>query len=226
MQNDINDIDLSKIDNITFDVAYILINRYYHKYNLSVPSNKDINTPFIVSVRLRGNNINIWGDKILKAITTGIFILIPDAWTKGVINDKYNYIYDFTNYSVAYISKERASTLKNKMIKEFGLITNNKQYLVNLSDIVLDEDFENKDNIVNNIDKKQENKCVIKDLDTIKDKSKNTDILSVNTIGDEIYDMEKLSSNFTKRQMACILLKVPDSGMKWLDILILNSKNT
>ncbi len=229
MQDNIENIDISKIDNITFDIAQSLITNYYYKHKLFLPNNGNINIPFIVCVRLRNNTINIWGDKISKAVTTAMFVLIPNTWTKGVMNNKYGYIYDFTNYSIAYISKNTAIELKHRISSTFGQINNNAQYPVSLNDIVIGEgeDISNKEDSVDTINKKvdkiskkQENKDKIKAID--KDLDEN--ISSVGMISKEVYDMEKLASNFTKRQMACILLKVPDSGSEWLDILILNSK--
>jgi len=211
------------------------------KLNLEELKNKrsrDIDTNKLVKFALRKYFIDVTENK-LKNINSGLHtkykgeVGLYEYQIKKIINKDFNkyYIvvpnnyhnglYDLTSYDVLMIPKDIIKQYKelfkakrwneSEDIKYY--LDTNKFHLCTIS-------------FLNNTDNKNTNTVITKiskhvndDIDKNKKEQINDSFSQLDI--DHHTSMDKLSSRFTKREMACIMLELPYSGLEWLDKLIM-----
>lgn len=192
----------------TKDLDVVMIINEYINSNLSylsyLPPNKLITKKSNHTLRILKKNgmVGVFGNRLIKATTEGLHILVSTKFNKN----NGDWEYDDKSFLYVYIPSSHIS----KLMGSTTSILPNSQYDINISTYLEDyhtkkyTDSKIKTDKINKTDKTE----II--LDNVSD---------VNTDSHISYD------NLSKREYAAIHLRVPESGLKWLDDLIIQSNH-
>tara|TARA_R110001606_G_scaffold92986_1_gene206420 strand:- start:266 stop:910 length:645 start_codon:yes stop_codon:yes gene_type:complete len=190
-----------------------LIKESFKKQDLKLPHK--ITTNYAVCIPTgNGNDIKLFGDKIIQSRKNGIYIVYCEAFEK--VNRKW--VYDFDLAKIFYIS--------NIEIIEMGINIEDtgKMYSVDVAKFLKD--------FIKDIDLGKEFIDIIGAVSPtmvlpLVDKALNDISL------DDLISQEKethasssrVMNKMTCKEYAAILLQIPDSGTEWLDKMIIKSRN-
>jgi len=177
-----------------------------------------------IAVQMGSNTIAQLSRKTMAKVLTdnkeGLCVLLFTKWSK---DNKGSWLYNVDNIvHILYIHHITIKQLINKAIRENTSIVKFNFLRLIKSTIFSIRDY------VNIIDKDQFDKSFASDiishaedinLDEIINDTKN------DTVAIDKADMAKSYNKFTKLELACILLQLPDSGSNWLDELIMKKNH-
>lgn len=154
------------------------------------------------------NQISVFGNKLLNGATTGYSFIVFHDYRRG--EDGYTYNIN-GKITIGYLSSQKI----HNRVTQGDVVDNNIKYVIDyLREDIL---FEGKISDVNNVDD-------VTDIDnnTLSEENKEE---TLDDNSEHSFTQKQNQDKFTKREMAAILLKVPDSGLPWLDNLIKKSRD-